>query len=173
MSMLKIGIITLLIFSCSISLYYYYPEETLPKGIVIDNLVVIKSERKLLTYSQGRLIKIYKIALGRNPIGNKKIKGDNKTPEGIYLISGKNYHEEFYKYLYISYPNSSDVAEARLLGKPAGGDILLHGSKKNYEVLGKFNRWVDWTAGCIAVLNYEMDELYSAVNIGTKIEIKP
>ena len=126
-----------------------------------------------MAYSNDELIKTYKIALGRQPIGAKQYQGDHKTPEGIYYINDKNPNSVCYKNVGISYPNKKDVEIARALDKPAGGDIKIHGllNKKGY--IGKFHRWNDWTNGCIGVTNKEMEELYHAIKIGAQIEIKP
>ena len=155
------------------ALYYFYPESKLPAGTTIDKLVVLKSERKLLAYSDGRLIKTYTIALGRNPEGDKECEGDKKTPEGSYTINGKNSNSAYHKNLGISYHNADDIRHARSLGKSPGGDIKIHGLRNGTGFIYKFHRLFDWTLGCMAVTDAEMDELYGAVPIGTPIEIKP
>jgi murein L,D-transpeptidase YafK len=155
------------------TLYYFYPEGKLAKEIKIDSIVVHKSKREMNVYSQGKLLKTYPIALGRQPKGAKEYEGDRKTPEGVYYINDKNPNSGWYKNLGISYPNSKDIKRAKQLGKPAGGDIKIHGLKNGNGSIGKFHRWFDWTLGCIAVTNEEMEELYNAVGIGCTIEIKP
>jgi murein L,D-transpeptidase YafK len=142
----------------------------LPNNTKIDALIVYKSERKLIAFSKGKIIKTYSIALGKSPIGAKQFQGDNKTPEGIYFINGKNAHSVAYKNLGISYPNSNDISNSK--GKPTGGDIKIHGLMNNLWFIGNFHRLIDWTNGCIAVNNFEMDELYNSVKIGTRIEIR-
>jgi murein L,D-transpeptidase YafK len=142
----------------------------LPNNTKIDALVVYKSERKLIAFSKGKIIKTYSIALGKSPIGAKQFQGDNKTPEGVYFINGKNAHSVAYKNLGISYPNSNDISNSK--GKPTGGDIKIHGLMNNLWFIGNFHRLGDWTNGCIAVNNFEMDELYNSVKIGTRIEIR-
>lgn len=118
-------------------------------------------------------MKTYTISLGGNPIGDKEYEGDKKTPEGIYYINDKNPNSGYHKNLGISYPNKKDIEQAKKLGKPVGGDIKIHGLKNRTGVIGKLHRWFDWTLGCIALTNNEMDELYYSVPIGTKIEILP
>lgn len=145
----------------------------LPEGQPIDKLVVLKSKRQLLAYSDGKLLKTYRVALGQNPVGAKQVEGDRKTPEGQYTINDKNLHSAYHKNLGISYPNAQDKAEARLLGKPAGGLIKIHGMRNGHGYLGLFHTFTDWTLGCIAVTNAEVDELYAHTPIGTPIEIKP
>lgn len=168
-----IWIILLLCFFVALPFYYFYPESKLPPGIKIDRILVIKSERKLFTYVNGKQIKTYSVSLGRHPKGAKEFKGDNKTPEGIHTINDKNPNSICHKNLGISYPNKEDSQHARRNGKVAGGDIKIHGLPNGMGIIGKFHRWVDLTNGCIMVTDEEVDELYNAVIIGTQIEIKP
>lgn len=153
--------------------YYLWPEDELPPNTTITKLVVYKSKRQLQAYSNHKLIKTYPIALGRQPIGHKQVEGDCKTPEGNYFISAKNPNSGYHKNLGVSYPNATDIKRAQQLGKPVGGEIKIHGLRNKTGGIGKFHRWFDWTLGCMAVTNKEMDELYNAVNIGTPIEIHP
>ena len=127
----------------------------------------------MLAYSNGQLVKTYEISLGREPIGDKEFEGDQKTPEGIYFIDVKNANSGYHKNLGISYPDKCDVEMAKRLGKQPGGDVKIHGLGNRTGFIGKFHRWFDWTLGCIAVTDVEIDELYSAVKIGAQIEIKP
>ena len=140
---------------------------------IIDKIVVLKSKRILLIYTQNQVVKTYKIALGRQPVGKKEIEGDKKTPEGNYTIWKKGPHAKYHKYLFISYPNKSDVINAHKKNKEPGGLIYIHGLNKRYAKVGKLHTLSDWTLGCIAVTNDEIDELYKLINVGTKIEIKP
>ncbi|MAT87630.1 MAG: hypothetical protein CL532_03645 [Aestuariivita sp.] len=134
----------------------------------ISSVVVGKKARKLFLFNGSEMIKAYRIGLGFEPIGDKKIEGDGKTPEGRYYINRKNPKSRFFLSLGISYPNKRDLAEAKSLGKSAGGDIFIHGedSKPHF-----FNR--DWTAGCISMRNKDIKEIYSLVDIGTPIFIRP
>lgn len=156
-----------------ILVYYFYPEDKLDPNAKIDYILVVKSERKMEVYQEGKLLKTYKISLGRNPIGTKEFEGDMKTPEGIYTINDKNPNSGYYKNLGISYPNKTDIERSEKLKKPTGGDIKIHGIRNYMGAIGKFQRFVDWTYGCIAITNNEMEEIYNATTIGTKIEIKP
>ncbi len=113
------------------------------------------------------VLKNYDIDLGFAPSGDKQIEGDGKTPEGLYFIDRRNPNSKFYLSLGISYPNAKDVAEARRLGQRPGGDIFIHG-KPN-----PFKRDTDWTWGCIAVTNKEMEDVYAMVQNGTPIQINP
>lgn len=127
----------------------------------------------MLVYSKGQLIKTYCVSTGWNPAGQKEYEGDRKTPEGIYFINAKNPNSDFHKNLGVSYPNADDINRARKLGKQTGGDIKIHGMKNGIGFVGKFHRWINWTAGCIAVTDREVDEIYDHTPVGTKIEIKP
>lgn len=139
----------------------------------IDKIEILKSERKLNAIKKGKIIKSYRIALGFAPIGHKQFEGDGKTPEGIYKVDGKNPHSSYHKNLGISYPNEKDKAFAKKHGKSPGGAIKIHGIGKTYGFLGNTHALSDWTLGCIAVTNEEIDELYEMTSIGTMIEIRP
>ena len=169
----KIIWLTTSIIFLGLTAYYFYHENKLPANIQIDKIVVYKSERQLLAYSNGQLVKTYKISLGKKPIGDKEFEGDKKTPEGLYSINDKNPNSGYHKNLGISYPNKEDIENAKRLGKPTGGDVKIHGLRNKMGFIGKFHRWFDWTLGCIAVTDDEIDELYNAVKIGTPIEINP
>lgn len=155
------------------TVYYFYKDKEIENDIKIDKIVVYKSNRSLLAYSNGVLIKTFKISIGKNSIGKKEIKDDYKTPEGKYFITTKGPHQLYHKYLYVSYPNKSDILNAKKLKKDVGGQILIHGLHKKYALTGKFHRFWDWTKGCMALTNNEIDDLYDAVNIKTPIEIYP
>lgn len=143
--------------------------------LAIDRIIVLKSERIMLFIDNDRIVKEYKISLGKNPVGDKRYQGDNKTPEGVYFITHKNPQSRFYLSLGISYPNKNDIREARTLGKSAGGDIMIHGLPnrvRNQPNLHYLFNGMDWTRGCIAVQNYEMKEIYNIVKVGTVIDIR-
>jgi len=169
----KMVIATLLITLAGITIYYFYPGRKLPKGKEIDKLIVYKSKRKMLAYSDKELLKTYTISLGKNPIGHKEFEGDCKTPEGIYSINDRNSNSAYYKNLGVSYPNEADKEYAQKQGKSPGGLIKIHGLRNDRGYVGKFHRFKDWTAGCIAVTNKEMDELFTAVKQDAIIEILP
>ena len=169
----KIIRLTIFLTIAGLLTYYFYPENKLPNNIQIDNIIVCKSKREMSVYSNGELLKTYKISLGRQPIGHKEFEGDKKTPEGIYSINDKNPNSGYHKNLGISYPDKNDMENAKQFGKSAGGNIKIHGFRNGIGFVGKFHRWFDWTLGCIAVTNQEIDELYDTVKIGTRIEIKP
>ena len=139
----------------------------------VNRVVVYKKERKLILLSEGKEVRSYQIALGGEPVGPKTRQGDHRTPEGVYKLDSRNPNSQYYKAFHISYPNAKDLAASRKAGVEPGGDIMLHGLGKKYGWVGKAHTAHDWTDGCIAVTNGEMDELWELVPTGTEIEIKP
>ncbi len=142
------------------------------KGIV-DKILIEKRERRLTLFSKGEVLKTYKIALGKNPEGPKERQGDNKTPEGIYIIDSRKRDSRYHISLHISYPNEKDKKRAKKLGVSPGGDIMIHGLKNSFSWAGDFHTSVDWTNGCIAVTNEEIEEIDRLVPDGTIVEIRP
>jgi murein L,D-transpeptidase YafK len=138
-----------------------------------DRVVVLKKDRTLQLLFQDKVIKTYKVALGGVPIGPKRQQGDHKTPEGIYVLDSRNAHSRFYKSIHISYPNAQQRNAARSMGVSPGGDIFIHGLPNGFGFVGAGHRLKDWTDGCIAVTNREIDEIWSAVSDGTPVEIRP
>ncbi len=138
---------------------------------IIDKVFVDKSERRLQLLSGNEVIKSYHVALGGNPIGHKQRQGDKRTPIGSYTLDYKNEKSKFYRSIHISYPNAADKARAKALGISAGGDIMIHGQQNGKGALTVDTQKLDWTEGCIAVTNAEMDEIMAAVKLGTSIEI--
>ncbi|SHM77773.1 L,D-transpeptidase catalytic domain [Fibrobacter sp. UWR3] len=141
----------------------------------IDNILVEKAKRQMHLRSGEIIFKTYRISLGKNPVGAKVKSGDNKTPEGDYTIVLHNPKSKFHLSLRISYPNAEQIEAAKVGNYETGGDIMIHGyPNKVPAFLFKFwHRWKDWTAGCIAVTNDEIEEIYDAVKDGTPITIKP
>jgi murein L,D-transpeptidase YafK len=119
------------------------------------------------------VIRTYKIALGGNPVGPKESQGDNKTPEGTYIIDSRNRNSGYHLSLRISYPNEKDKMRAKELGVSPGGDIMIHGIKNGLSWVGAYHAEVDWTKGCIAVTDEEMEEIDRLVPDGTIVEIRP
>ena len=142
----------------------------LPASVAADKVLVLKSQRKLYLMQGGKILKRYKVSLGGHPVGPKIREGDRKTPEGKYVLDWHNTESLFYKSIHISYPNENDLARAEKLGVPPGGDLFIHGQPNDFTGPGK--QPGDWTDGCIAVRNQEMDEIWRAVADGTPIEIK-
>jgi murein L,D-transpeptidase YafK len=138
-----------------------------------DRVVIIKSQRTLTLYRQGQVLKTYKVALGSHPVGPKAQQGDHRTPEGVYTIDSRNPRSQFHLSLHVSYPNAEDRARAKKLRVSPGGDIFIHGLPPAYSYLGPLHRKWDWTLGCVAVTDQEIEEIWSMVPIGTTVEIKP
>jgi len=144
-----------------------------PADARADRVIVMKKQRTLTLMSGDKVLKVYKIALGGDPVGAKEKEGDHKTPEGDYVLDRRNRKSKFYRAIHISYPNEEDRGRAHKLGVSPGGDIMVHGLPNGFGWLGEAHRVRDWTDGCIAVTDQEMDEIWSAVPDGTPIEIKP
>jgi len=154
-------------------LYAHGNLRPLPPDTKIDRIVVEKSARRLSILYDGHELKTYRIALGRNPTGAKEQEGDLKTPEGIYTINSRNSQSNFHLGLHISYPSEKDTAQAMAHGVSAGSDIMIHGLPNGGGWIGAFHRRVDWTAGCIALTDEEIEELWRVTPDGTIVEIKP
>jgi murein L,D-transpeptidase YafK len=142
-----------------------------PAPTLADKVVVLKSERKLMLMKGDQVLKTYTVSLGSKPIGTKIEQGDHKTPEGTYVLDRHNAHSQYHKAIHISYPSPEDVARAERFGVSAGGELYIHGLPNSYKGPGK--DLGDWTEGCIAVTNAEIDEIWRMVADGTPIEIKP
>ena len=140
---------------------------------VADSIVVDKSEHRLSLYRNGTLVRAYLVALGEQPVGDKVHVGDNRTPEGVFHIEARNLESRYHRALRISYPDAAHRARAQALGKSPGGDIMIHGLPDRQAWVGAAHRDFDWTKGCIAVTNQEIEEIWSAVPVGTPIHIKP
>ncbi len=172
-NILKVSILTVTIGMIFVFYNWNYSLETpLPKNTEVDKIIVIKSKRILQLWNKNKLVKTYKVVLGLQPLGHKEFEGDRRTPEGIYFINGKNPTSDYYKNLGISYPNTKDREHAKKMGKSTGGDVKIHGMRNDMTWWGKCHRFKDWTHGCIAVTNFEMEEIYSVVKMKTVIEIK-
>lgn len=138
-----------------------------------DRVLVIKSKSKLYLKKQGKILKQYHARFGANPRGHKQKKGDERTPEGKYILDYKNQDSRFYKSIHISYPDEADKKRAKKMGVNPGGCIMIHGQKNGFERVTFMTQRFNWTDGCIAVSNHAMDEIWLAVDVGTPIEIKP
>jgi len=138
-----------------------------------DKILIEKKERRLTLISGGEALKTYKIALGGNPVGPKERQGDNKTPEGTNVIDSRNKDSRYHLSLRISYPNEEDKRRAKKLGVSPGGDIMIHGIKNGLSWVGDSHAEVDWTKGCIAVTDEEIEENDRLAPNGTIVEIRP
>jgi len=160
---------TLLMFVLSAGI----PAEMSAALVQADKVLVLKSKRLILLLSQGEILRAYKVALGKQPIGRKTAAGDKKTPEGTYFLDSRKADSKFHKAIHISYPNESDALIAQKYGVSPGSNIMIHGLPNNGKDIGSLHRYDDWTDGCIAVTNTEMEEIWKLVPDGTPIEIKP
>jgi len=138
-----------------------------------DKILIEKNLRQMTLLADGQIIRTYRIALGGNPEGPKERQGDKKTPEGIYYIKGRNKSSRFYLSLHISYPNEDDIRRAKKMGVSPGGNIMIHGLKNDFSWMGEAHTQNDWTEGCIAVTNEEIEEIDKLVPNGTIVEIRP
>ena len=157
-----------------VSFLSFYSLASSQTTIHAEKILVKKSARKMfLLDKQSKIIKEYSIALGDSPKGHKTQEGDEKTPEGIYTINYRNPKSSYHLSLHISYPNSADKLQAKKRGVSAGGDIFIHGSPNGFNLFDSAYSAFDWTDGCIAVSNKEIEEVWKLVKNGTKIEIFP
>jgi len=147
-------------------------QSPLPPDAVADRIVVDKTHHIMTLYSHEQPLRSYAVALGRGGLDIKTREGDNRTPEGQYRIDGRNPRSAFHLSLHISYPEARDVAKAAAHGENPGGDIMIHGIRNGLGWIGTSHRWLDWTAGCIAVTNREVEEIWRVVVDGTPIEIR-
>jgi murein L,D-transpeptidase YafK len=153
--------------------YEHHVWNPLPAGTIVDRIIVEKSERRLSIFRDGKRLKSYRVALGRNPVGAKQEEGDMKTPEGVYKIDSRNRQSDYHLALHISYPSDEDTARAAERGVAAGFDIMIHGLPNGGGWIGAFHRRHDWTAGCIALTDEEIEELWRVVLDQAAVEIRP
>jgi murein L,D-transpeptidase YafK len=138
----------------------------------VDLVKVDKSESKMYLLDGDKVVKEYHVSFGANPKGHKQQEGDEKTPEGSYTLDYKKEDSSFYRAMHISYPNEQDKANAKNLGVSPGGFIMVHGQRNKLGWVSFVTQRFNWTDGCIALTNSEMDEFMKLVNIGTKIQIQ-
>jgi murein L,D-transpeptidase YafK len=144
-----------------------------PPTTKADRIIVEKSARTMKLMRGNEILKTYKVALSREPVGAKEREGDHRVPEGPYVIDSKNSQSRFHLAWHISYPNAADRERARALGVRPGGDIEIHGLGSTYGWLGSLHLQSNWTDGCIAVTNSEIEEIWPLVPVGTPLEIRP
>lgn len=167
--------VTLCCFALLLSLCSAFPlmaSNNNPLGKV-DLVVVTKSESSMVLMRDGKELKRYRIAMGDNPKGHKFKEGDQRTPQGRYILDYKKSDSAFYRSIHISYPNEEDQLRASALGIKPGGMIMIHGQNPNSNMTPEEAQRYNWTNGCIAVTNKEMDELWLSIDEGTPIEIWP
>ncbi len=147
------------------------PPPPAPLTEQIDHILIEKSARRLTVFRGGEPVRTYKISLGFAPAGDKVQQGDGKTPEGTFTITRRNPNSKYHLSLGIDYPQADDIARARAAGMDPGGDIFIHGQPNGFGKLATIP--TDWTAGCIAVSDTEIEELWRVVATGTTVEIRP
>ncbi|MDE2420606.1 MAG: L,D-transpeptidase family protein [Gammaproteobacteria bacterium] len=138
-----------------------------------DHVIVEKSQHLLSLYKSDHLLASYHVVFGSNPNGTKQKQNDGKTPEGSYILDTKKADSRFHKAFHISYPNEKDLANAKRLGVDAGGDIMIHGQKNGFSWASPIMQKINWTKGCIALSNHDIDAIWDKIDVGTPIEIKP
>jgi murein L,D-transpeptidase YafK len=138
-----------------------------------DSILILKNEHVLKLLAGGKVIRTYKVALGSGGLAPKEREGDGRTPEGHYVIDAHNAVSHYHKALHVSYPNPEDRARAAKLGVSPGGAIMIHGLPNGMGAIGAAHRLYDWTLGCIAVTDDEIDEIWNLVPVGTPVEIRP
>jgi murein L,D-transpeptidase YafK len=156
-----------------VPLWAHWPRLPLPQGTRADRIVVHKGSRTLELYRGSELLRSYRVALGPHPVGGKQREGDGRTPEGRYIIDYRNPQSAFHKALHVSYPSAREAAAAYRRGVSPGGLIMVHGLRNGWEALGRLGLVRDWTAGCIAVTDRDIDEIWRTVPDGTPILIEP
>ncbi|MEI2386463.1 L,D-transpeptidase family protein [Breoghania sp. JC706] len=140
----------------------------------VARIEIRKREREMrLLAADGSEVRRYTVALGGNPVGHKQREGDERTPEGTYVIDWRNPKSAFHLSLHVSYPDVADKADARSRGEDPGGMIMIHGLPRRYGWIGSMHTALDWTDGCIAVTNAEIEEIWSLVADGTTVRILP
>jgi len=159
----KIGLVVLVLVIAGLGAWRFWPRSALPQDAKAD----------LELYRKNLLLKSYTVSLGRHPTGPKQQQGDGKTPEGEYSLDYRKADSSFHRALHISYPGPADIAFARSHGIDPGGLVMVHGMKNGLGWIGRLHLVVDWTDGCVAVTDEEMDEIWRAVPDGTKILLKP
>ena len=153
--------------------WYLWPPPKLAPGVRADLILVEKAARRLSLIRGQEILKTYPVSLGSSPLGPKYCQGDGRTPEGTYRISGKNAASRYHLALKISYPGPVDRERAEKAACNPGGEIMIHGLPNGLGFIGKFHRLHDWTQGCIALTDPEIEELYQAVPVGTPVVIEP
>lgn len=149
------------------------PPAPLAPGASVDKLLVIKSARQLQLLSHGVPVKTYRVSLGKQPRGPKEREGDRRTPEGLYWVDWRKVSDRYNLALHLSYPNARDANKARNAGVDPGGMIMIHGTPASEDYPEWYFQSLDWTDGCIALKNNDMQEVWNLVKDGTMIEIRP
>ena len=168
----KLNALVLLVVLMAAAVLLHQPRKPLPPGVRADRIVIEKARHRLTLMRKGKALKSYRISLGA-PYGPKRRRGDGKTPEGRYRIDWRNARSKYHLALHISYPDKRDRARAKGMGVDPGGAIMIHGLPNGRGWLGPLARRFDWTQGCVAVTNPEIEEIWRAVPNGTPVDIRP
>jgi len=172
MKILRLSFLILLLFSVSLEAPAARSRAKPPKSQA-DRILIEKAARRMTLFQGEETLKIYRIALGREPVGPKREQGDGKTPEGRYRIDGRNPQSAFHLSLRISYPNAADQAQAAERGVKPGNHIMIHGQPNGLPDIGGSSALYDWTDGCVALSNAEIEEVWKLVPNGAAVEILP
>ena len=173
MKFLLVLFLLVCLLAAGVAAFAYLNINPLPRDAVADRVVVEKAARRLTLLRDGKPLKTYRVALGRAPVGAKEYEGDQRTPEGNYLIDFHKPDSDYHLALHISYPEQHDIDRAAVDGRSAGSDIMIHGLPNGRGWIGRFHRRNDWTLGCVAVADFEIEEIYRVVPDGTPIELRP
>jgi len=173
LKLLLLFLLFLCVAAAGVLAFAYLNLHPLPRDVIADRILVEKAARRLTLLRSGTALKTYRVALGRAPTGAKEYEGDQRTPEGVYSIDFHKPDSDYHLALHISYPQQGDIDRAAAQGLSAGSDIMIHGLPNGRGWMGAFHRRSDWTAGCIAVTDFEIEEIFRAVRDGTPIEIRP
>jgi murein L,D-transpeptidase YafK len=173
LKVLLILVLLLCLMALGVGAVAYANFDPLPRDAIADRVLVEKSARRLTLMRNGNALKTYRVALGRAPIGPKEYEGDQRTPQGIYSIDFHKPDSDYHLALHVSYPEPRDIDRASAQGLSAGSDIMIHGLPNGRGWIGRFHRRSDWTAGCVAVADFEIEEIYRAVPDGTPVELLP
>jgi murein L,D-transpeptidase YafK len=138
-----------------------------------DSILILKKDHVMELLAAGKVIRTYKVALGQGGLAPKQREGDARTPEGHYTIDAKYTVSHYHKAMHVSYPDAADRKRAAKLGVRPGGAIMIHGLPNGKGWVGAKHRLYDWTLGCIAVTDQEIDEIWELVPVGTPVEIRP
>jgi murein L,D-transpeptidase YafK len=167
-------VVGFLVLACAgILLWAQQSAPPLPESTRADLVVVKKAARSLELHSGGELLRSYRVSLGRDPQGPKQREGDGRTPEGRYKLDYRKSNSSFHRALHISYPSPMDAEAAKALGTNPGGLIMVHGIRNGLGIIGRLHTIIDWTDGCVAVTDREIEEIWRVVPDGTPIVIEP
>jgi len=167
------GALALELVLCSLSGYASPPTAEGENRPQADAIVILKKDHVMELLAAGKVIRTYRVALGQGGLLPKQKEGDARTPEGRYVIDAKSEHSKYHKALHVSYPDAADRRRAARMGVSPGGAIMIHGLPNGKGWVGGRHRLFDWTLGCIAVTDEEIDEVWTLVAVGTPVEIRP